>query len=112
MLEALKEKRMIIIVLLCAIVFYGVLYIAWEMSQTHLTGVEAWMRAFNDMVWMPENLVFVIFRGLIVVTMFYVVADWLVASARKMKRTSAERREKQEQARQAQLRLKKPPVDY
>jgi uncharacterized metal-binding protein len=99
---------MIIVVLLCAIAFYAVLYLAWEMSQTRLTGVEAWMRALNDMVWMPENLVFLIFRGLIVVTMFYVIADWLVSSARKLKRHNAERREKQQQGK-PQLGLKKPP---
>ena len=59
------------------------------------------------MVWLPGNLVFVIFRGLIVVTMFYVIADWLVATAKRLKRYTTEKREKQ---RKPGLGWKKPPT--
>lgn len=98
---------MLILGLLGAFIFYVAIYLLWEASSTRLDSMEAWMRALTAMIWMPENLVFVILRGLILVVAFYVFADWIVARVRGAKRRAAKRKE---DAEGLTLRLKKPPV--
>ena len=84
---------MLILVLVGALLFYMGLYLLWELSQSRLDTAEHWMRAINAMAVMPNNVVFVILRGLILVVALYVMGDFLMATARRSKRKKAERRE-------------------
>ncbi len=75
---------MLFVVLLIAFAIYAILYVMWEMAQSHLTvATMPLLRAFNNALFMPGNLVFVIFRGLILLTLFYVIADFLLSSAKR-----------------------------
>ena len=98
---------MLILVLIGAILFYVGLYLLWELSQSRLNTVENWLHAINNMAVMPDNLVFVILRGLILVVALYVVSDFLMATAKRTKRKMDERREN---ARDPRVGWKKPPV--
>ena len=97
---------MVIVVLIGAILFYAALYLLWELSHSRLNTVENWLSAFNHMVVMPDNVVFVILRGLILVTLLYVICDLLVSTARRTKRKKEARRD----AANARIRWKRPPV--
>lgn len=98
---------MLILVLFGAILFYAALYIFWEMSHSRLNTVEQWLSMLNSMVVMPDHVVFVILRGLILVAALYVVSDFLLSSAKRGKRKRDLRREAE---RDTRLGWKKPPV--
>ena len=98
---------MLILVLIGAIVFYAALYVLWEMSHSRLDTVDNWLHVINSMAVMPDNLVFVILRGLILVVAFYVFADWVKSVAQSSKRKKQERLEKE---RGTRVGWKKPPV--
>ena len=88
---------MIIVALIGALVFYVALYCLWAASSQHLVGVEGWLRVLNDMVWMPGHTVFVLLRGLILITAFYVFADFVKAGVMKFRRTRAEEKRAREE---------------
>ena len=98
---------MLILVLLGAILFYAGLYLLWELSHSRLNTVENWMSALNSMVVMPDHLIFVILRGLILVVTLYVVSDFLLSGARRSKRKRELRRETEQGL---HLKWKKPPA--
>lgn len=88
---------MIFVALLGALLFYVALYCLWMASSQHLNSVQAWMATFNAMVFMPGHLVFVILRGLILITAFYVFADWLRAGVKRVGRKKAEAKRAREE---------------
>ncbi len=49
-------------------------------------GTASILRAFSNMLFMPQDSVFVILRGLIVIALCYVIADFLMSSAKRAKR--------------------------
>lgn len=93
---------MLIVALLGAFIFYVALYLLWSSTQVPLNSLDALFRALNSMLWLPENLMFTIFRGLLLVVTLYVVADFIVSSAKRATR----RRNNQEKN---ELSWKKPP---
>jgi uncharacterized metal-binding protein len=93
---------MLIVALFGAFCFYVGLYLLWSSTQVPLNSMEALFRALNRMLWVPENLVFTIFRGLILVATLYVVADFIVSTARRASK------KKDDDAKNA-LSWKKPP---
>ena len=97
---------MLILVLVGAILFYAALYIVWEMSHSRLDTVESWLHVINAMAVMPDNLVFLILRGLILVAALYVFGDWIKSVAKNSKRRRKQRVEKE---REQRLGWKKPP---
>lgn len=88
---------MIIVALLGALLFYVALYCIWAASSQHLVGIAGWMHVFNDMILMPGPLVFVLLRGLILVTALYVFADFVKSGALKWKRRRAEAKRAREE---------------
>lgn len=86
---------MLIVVLLCAIVFYVVLYLLFAYLKTPIRTTEGWLRALDAMLFAPSDLVFLILRGVILAALFYVVID-LFASA--VKRTRAQREQERKDA--------------
>ena len=98
---------MLILVLIGAILFYAAIYILWEMSHSRLNTVESWLHVINSMAVMPDNLIFLILRGLILVGILYVFGDWVKSVARGNKN----KREKRHQdARNPRAGWKKPPL--
>ena len=77
---------MLFIVVVLALVMYCGLYLMWEAAQSQLDGTASILRAFNNMLFMPQDLVFVIFRGLVLLAIFYVLADLFLTSAKRVKR--------------------------
>ena len=98
---------MLILVLIGAILFYAALYILWEMSHSRLDTVENWMHVINGMAVMPDNLVFLILRGLILVGALYVFGDWIKSFAEKRRRR---REARLNAARDPRIGWKKPPT--
>ncbi len=97
---------MLILVLLGAILFYAAIYVLWEMSHSRLNTVESWLHVINGMAVMPDNLVFVILRGLILVVALYVFGDWIKSFAQNSKRRREQRLAKE---RNPRIGWKKPP---
>lgn len=93
---------MIILVLIGALLFYFALYIVWHQSQGHIESFAGLLKMVEEMAFMPESLFFVIFRGLILVTILYVIGDQLRAFALKIARRRREKAEPME------LRYKDP----
>lgn len=93
---------MLIVTILAAIVFYTVLYLIYESTQVRLDSAAAILGALERMIVVPELTIFLILRGLILAAIFYVVADFFVATARK----AAKRRK---DAEEPKLGWKKPP---
>ncbi len=98
---------MLILVLIGAILFYAIVYILWAMSHSRLNSVESWLHIGNNFAVMPDNLVFLILRGLIFVAALYVFGDWLKSFIENNKRKRRERLEKEQAPR---LGYKKPPT--
>ena len=93
---------MLIVALLGAFIFYVGLYLLWSSSQVPLDSMSAVLVALNRMFWMPENLIFTIFRGLILAAALYVFADFLISLTKRLAR-KRDNKEKNE------LSWKKPP---
>lgn len=93
---------MFIIALLGAFIFYVGLYLLYESTQTRLDSASAVLHALNNMLWLPQTTVFMIFRGVLLAATFYVIAD-LVRSAAKRAARKRNNDEKNE------LSWKKPP---
>ncbi|PQV62576.1 hypothetical protein B1R32_12814 [Abditibacterium utsteinense] len=96
---------MFIVALVGAFIFYVGLYLLWESSQSRLDSTAAILRSINNMLWLPQNTVFTIFRGLLLVAMLYVVGDFIFSAAKRAKRATRRRAEDEENV----IRWKKPP---
>ena len=79
---------MLIIGLFAAFVLYIGLYLFWTVAQTHVSVPTAFVMKFNEMMLMPGETVFVIFRGLILCTAFYVAADFVASYLRRKRRAA------------------------
>lgn len=77
---------MLFIVIVLALIMYCGLYMMWEAAQSQLDGTASILRALNNMLFMPQEAVFVIFRGLILLALFYVIADFFMSSAKRIRR--------------------------
>jgi uncharacterized metal-binding protein len=93
---------MFIVALLAAFVFYVGLYLLYESTQVRLDSASAVLHALNNMLWLPQNTVFTIFRGLLFIATLYVVGDFLLSAAKRATR----RRNNEEKN---VLSWKKPP---
>ena len=92
-----RKTVMIIVALIGATVFYVALYCLWAASSQHISGVAAWMHLFNDMLFMPGNLIFTLLRGLILITALYVFADLIKSSVKGWRRRRAEKKRAREE---------------
>ena len=81
---------MLVIGLIVAVCLYAILALLWVTAGAHLSGSVTILAALNKMLFVPDDLVFIILRGLILITFLYVVADFLVSGARRgLKRRAA-----------------------
>jgi hypothetical protein len=96
---------MLIIGFILALCFYVGLFFVYEAAQSHILGP---LEMLNKMLFMPEPTIFLLLRGLIIITLFYIVADSLISPARRGLKS---RRQKQEDARRDKMAFRgvKPP---
>lgn len=73
---------MLFIALIMAACLYVGLYLIWEASQSHLSGPTNILRLLNDMLITPRADIFFLLRGLILITLLYLIADFIYSSAR------------------------------
>lgn len=95
---------MLIVGLLGAIVFYVVLYFAFEASQNRMQNTQQVLTTLNNMVLAPQHTIFMIFRGLILISVFYVVADALLSASRKAAK------KKHDEAEDMKIGIKRTPM--
>ncbi|RYG73957.1 hypothetical protein EON80_02825 [bacterium] len=93
---------MVIIALLGAFVFYVALYLIWESTQSRLDSVNAVLHALNNMMWVPQNTVFTVFRVVLLLATAYVVLDMFRSAAKRATR-------KKDNDEKNALSWKKPP---
>ncbi|MDF2439535.1 MAG: hypothetical protein JWN98_519 [Abditibacteriota bacterium] len=77
---------MLFVVVIIAFVMYCGLYLLWESAHTQLDGTASILRALSHMLLMPQEAIFVILRGLIILTFLYAIADFVFSSAKRIKR--------------------------
>ena len=73
---------MLIVFLFVAIVLYVGLYFAWDFLSGHLDGPTAWLASFQRMILWPDELIFQMLRGLILIVLLYVIGDFLMSLAK------------------------------
>lgn len=98
---------MVILVLIAAVIFYVVIYVVYNNAQGSMDSAAGMMRYIEEAALRPQPLIFMILRGLILVTIFYIFADLLVSSARRVKRNREIKAEKEEPP---TLKLKDPSM--
>ncbi len=74
---------MVFIVIVVVFILYIGLYLVWESANISLNGPEAFLRSLNHALFMPDNVVFMILRSLLFLTIFYVVADYAMVKVKK-----------------------------
>ena len=102
---------MLIIGLLAAVCLYVVLYWIYLAAESQLVGAYSALQFINEITFRPQNDIFMLLRGLIIVTFFYIIADALLAPAR---RGMKKHRWRKEEAKRIVFRgapTPKPPVD-
>lgn len=77
---------MFIVALVGALLFYVTLYLIYESRMVRLDSADAVLRALNNMMWLPQNTVFTIFRGILMVAILYVITDFLLSAAKRATR--------------------------
>lgn len=87
---------MLIIGVIAAFCVYVGLYWIYIAAQSHLAGASSSLWALNQIFLVPDLTIFVLLRGLIIATVFYVIADALLSPTRRGLRHLAKRREAEE----------------
>lgn len=80
---------MLVIGLIVAVLVYAVLALLWVTAGSRLSASAGILAIINKMLFVPDNVVFTILRGLILITFLYIVSDFLISSARRGFRRSA-----------------------
>ena len=97
---------MLIIGFILALCFYVGLFFVYQATESQILGPLAML---NQMLLMPEPAIFLLLRGLIIITLFYIIADAMISPAR---RGIKNRRQKQEDERRDKMSFrgaKAPP---
>jgi len=68
-----------------AVVMYCVSYWLWAIAQTHPQNWNDVIQVASAMLFVPGNTIFIIFRGILLVTAFYLLADFLFTGVRHLK---------------------------
>jgi uncharacterized metal-binding protein len=74
---------MLVIGLIVAVLMYAILALLWVTAGSHLSASVGILEALNKMLFVPDNTVLIILRGLILVTFLYLITDFLISGARR-----------------------------
>lgn len=66
-----------------AVVMYCISYWLWAVAQTHPQSWADVINVVNAMLFVPGNTIFLIFRGLLLATAFYIVAEFIYSGMRR-----------------------------
>jgi hypothetical protein len=66
-----------------AVVMYCVSYWLWAIAQTHPQNFNDVIQVISAMLFVPGDTIFIIFRGVLIVTAFYLLADFLFTGVRR-----------------------------
>lgn len=83
---------MLIFGLIGAACLYAVLYLLYLAADSRLTSATSTLAVINEMLFVPQNNIFFLLRCLILITLFYVVADALLNPVRRQLRNRRRRR--------------------
>ena len=79
---------MLIIALMGAVVLYLVIYVTWMLAQPQIQSATSTahtlMTVLAEALLWPQNTTFIIFRGLILVTLLYVISDFLLSLVKRI----------------------------
>lgn len=87
---------MLVIGLLIAFCLYVGLYWLYLAAESHASSASSALATLNHILLMPDNNIFFLLRGLILVTFFYVAADFLISPARDELKNRRRRRHEAE----------------
>lgn len=65
-----------------AIVMYCISYWLWTIAQTHPQNLNDVIQVVSGMLFVPGDTIFLIYRGILLVTAFYLFADFLYSGLR------------------------------
>ncbi len=104
---------MLIVGLIIAACLYALLYWVYLYAESHFTTLPGFLSYLNHLLFVPENNVFFILRGLLLITFFYVLADTLLSPARRGLFNARKRRADAEHDKKAFRGVKtvQPPPD-
>ena len=68
-----------------AVVMYCVSYWLWAIAQTHPESWSDVIHVVSAMLFVPGDTIFIIFRGILLVTAVYLMADFLLTGVRRLK---------------------------
>ncbi len=68
-----------------AVVMYCVSYWLWAIAQTHPQNWNDIIQVASAMLFVPGETIFIIFRGVLIVTAFYLLADFFLTGVRRLK---------------------------
>ena len=74
---------MLIPALLAAAVFYVLAFFMWDAGTSDFGSVTGYMNMMDRMMFYPQHPIFIILRGLILITAFYVFADSIVSTSKR-----------------------------
>lgn len=97
---------MIIFMLIFGVCFYIALSFIYMTAHPSFKTPDLSDPGFLNMLFLPENTVFLILRGLLLITLFYVVADGLFSAARRKARKR--KKDEEDAARMSNLTGKMP----
>ena len=73
-----------------AVVMYCVSYWLYAIAQTHPQNWQEVIQVASAMLFVPGETIFVIFRGVLLITAFYLLADFFFSGARRLKNRDEE----------------------
>ena len=92
---------MLVIGLIAAALLYGVLYWTYLQAQAQNAGAITTLALFEKMLTIGEPSIFFFLRWLILLTLFYIVADALLSPARRSLKNRRQRRADEEYSKKA-----------
>ena len=82
---------MLFIGIVVVLLLYVGLYLVWDAANVSLDGAEPILRSLADAFLRPGNEIFFLLRSLLLLSLAYVIADFVVSGARRaLKRRRAE----------------------
>lgn len=90
---------MVIILLIIAFICYICLYFLWQAAQPYASAPPPAAHTLLESLLMPQSVVFMLLRGLILITFLYLVSDALMSWGKR--RRLRRRREREDAAERA-----------
>jgi len=77
-------------IFILAVVMYCISYWLWAIAQSHPQNWYEVIQIASAMLFVPGDTIFIIFRGVLLITAFYLLADFLFTGVRRVKRREKE----------------------